>query len=70
MGPFMDDNTTAISALAGGRGADLPLVHSVANSDTGERVTPVLDVLSRDGLAVHADGVDCLGPTSREPRWT
>jgi quercetin dioxygenase-like cupin family protein len=30
-------------------------------SDTGERVTPVLDFPSRDGLAVHAVGVD-YGP--------
>jgi quercetin dioxygenase-like cupin family protein len=31
------------------------------NSDTGERVTPVLDFPSRDGLAVHAVRVD-YGP--------
>ena len=31
------------------------------DSDTGERVTPVLDFPSRDGLAVHADRVD-YGP--------
>jgi quercetin dioxygenase-like cupin family protein len=31
------------------------------DSDTGERVTPVLDYPSRDGLAVHADRVD-YGP--------
>jgi len=28
------------------------------DADTGERVTPVLDCPSRDGLAVHADRVD------------
>jgi quercetin dioxygenase-like cupin family protein len=31
------------------------------DSDTGERVTPVLDFPSREGLAVHADRVD-YGP--------
>jgi quercetin dioxygenase-like cupin family protein len=30
----------------------------MADSDTGERVTPVLDFPSRDGLAVHADRVE------------
>ena len=30
----------------------------MAESDTGERVTPVLDYPSRDGLAVHAVRVD------------
>jgi quercetin dioxygenase-like cupin family protein len=33
----------------------------VPDSDTGERVTPVLDFPSRDGLAVHAVRVD-YGP--------
>lgn len=28
------------------------------DTDTGERVAPVLDFPSRDGLAVHAVGVD------------
>ena len=31
------------------------------DSDTGERVTPVLDFPSREGVAVHADRVD-YGP--------
>jgi quercetin dioxygenase-like cupin family protein len=30
----------------------------MSDSDTGERVTPVLDFPSRDGLAVHAVRVD------------
>ena len=30
----------------------------MSDSDTGERVTPVLDLPSRDGLAVHAVRID------------